>query len=143
MLDDRWWMEAVRDTPSHMYYSTETAGGLYADKAPSNVASISEVGKYLNITIPYDALHASFPRFHHQSRQVQQMAAPPTDERCIQHASGVDRDDAQEAGPLELLWVREDDGRNVGAELERILPGGLDGRECAAIQGVDLLDELR
>ena len=103
MLDDRWWMEAVRDTPSHMYYSTEIAGGLYADKAPSNVASISEVGKYLNITIPYDALHASFPRFHHQSRQVQQMAAPPTDERCIQHASGVDRDDAQEAGPLELL----------------------------------------
>lgn len=55
------------------------------------------------------------------------MAAPLTDERCIQHASGVDRGDAQEAGPPELLWAREDDGGEVGAELERILPGGFDG----------------
>lgn len=71
------------------------------------------------------------------------MAAPLSDERCIQHASGVDRDDAQEAGPPELLWVREDDGRDVGAELERISPCGFDGRECAAIHGFDLLRDLR
>jgi hypothetical protein len=71
------------------------------------------------------------------------MAAPLTDERRIQHASGVDRNDAQEAGPPELLWAREDDGRYVGAELERILPCGLDGGERAAIHGFDLLHELR
>jgi hypothetical protein len=96
------------------------------DPVPSgmhNIASIAEVGGYLDITIANDSLQATFPRSqHHQFRQVQQMAAPLSDERCIQHASGVDRDDAQEAGPPELLWVREDDGRDVGAELERILP---------------------
>jgi len=107
-------------------------------------SNIARVSKCLNITIAYDSLQATFPRSqHHQSRQVQQMAAPFTDERCVQHASGVDRDDAQEAGPPELLWVREDDGRDVGAELEPILPGGFDGGECAAIHGFDLLVSSR
>lgn len=71
------------------------------------------------------------------------MAAPLTDEHCIQHASGVDREYAQEARPPELFWSREDDCGDVGAELECILPGGFDGGECATICGFDLLSELK
>lgn len=131
-------MEAVCPPRGAQYYSTGMACHLYSTKALGNIAST--VCKYLNITISYDTLQATFSRSqHHQSRQVQQMAAPLTDERRIQHASGVYCNDAQEAGPPELLRAREDDGRYVGAELERILPCGLDGGECAAIHGLDLL----
>ena len=57
----------------------------------------------------------------------------------VQDPRGDDRNDVKESGPLELFWAREDDGRDVRAELERILPSSFDRGEGSPMGGFDVL----
>jgi hypothetical protein len=78
----------------------------YSSHSLSDMASMAGVHWHLNITAVCNYPQAILPRSqNHKSRQVQQMAAPLADKHGINYASGVDRDDAQETRPLELLWV--------------------------------------
>lgn len=86
---------------------------------------------------------ALFPLFGPQeaceSLEMQQMASAQVNKRCISTAGGRNGDGRDERWPLELVGTRKDDGGCIGEQLKGALPGGLDGREDAAILGFDFL----
>jgi len=70
---------------------------------------------------------------------MQQVTAPQINKDRVQEPCGNDRDDAKERGPLKLFGAREDDGRDVRAELEGILPSRFDRGEGSPMSGFDVL----
>ena len=70
---------------------------------------------------------------------MEEMTASAAHQMCVGHAGRGDGHDRQERRPLELLGPVEDGRRDVAQELERVLPGRLDGREGAPAAGLDLL----
>jgi hypothetical protein len=67
------------------------------------------------------------------------MTAPQIDKGRVHDPRCDDRNYADERGPPELFRPREDDGENVGAEFERILPGSLYSGEGSPMIGFNVL----
>lgn len=67
------------------------------------------------------------------------MTASQINKDRVQYPRGDHRDDAKERGPLKLLGAREDDGGDVRAEFECILPSSFDRGEGSPMSGIDVL----
>ena len=67
------------------------------------------------------------------------MTAPQINKDRVQYARGDHGDNTEERGPLKLFGAHEDDGGDIRAELECILPSGFDRGEGSPMSGFNVL----
>jgi hypothetical protein len=70
---------------------------------------------------------------------MDQMATARVNKDRVQDVCSNDGDDTEERGPPELFRAREDDGGNVGAKLEGVLPRSFDSGERPAMSSLHIL----
>jgi hypothetical protein len=67
------------------------------------------------------------------------MTLSPPDENGIQPASRIYGNDTHNNWPLELIWLGEHNGRDVGEHLEHVLERSLNGRESSTVEVINFL----